>query len=110
MKFSMLLKARETIPLNGCVGWNSSTRLWITVRLSSFSSSFTWVRKRVFLPLLSSTVTCLSGCRIARGIPGMPPPLPTSSQRSLWINGMTLKLSSRWRDTISSGLRTAVRL
>ena len=53
LKFSMLLNAREIIPLNGCAGWKASTRLWITCRLSSFSSSLTWVRKRVFLPLLS---------------------------------------------------------
>ncbi len=40
-----------------------------------------------FLPLLSRQVTCDSGNRIARGIPGMPPPLPTSSQRPFFDEG-----------------------
>ncbi|MNG13976.1 hypothetical protein D3C84_976960 [compost metagenome] len=112
LKSSSELKARDTMPLNGVSGAKASTRLWITSRLASFSSSFTWVRKRVFLPLESSSVKRRSGNRMASGIPGMPPPLPTSSQSSpsaaTW--GTTLRLSSKWRDTISSGSRTAVRL
>ena len=42
--------------------------------------------------------------------PPPPPPLPTSRQRPFSMKGITLRLSSKWRDTISSGLRTAVRL
>ena len=38
---------------------------------------------RVFLPLLSSKVNCFWGNIMAKGIPGKPPPVPTSIKRSV---------------------------
>ena len=52
-------------------------------RSASASSIAACARNAPFLRFASSSVTCQSGRAIASGMPGIPPPLPTSSTRSV---------------------------
>ena len=61
-------------------------------------------------PVLSSNVTINSGWTMASGIPGKPAPVPASSKCSPRTQGSTDSESNKWRETISSGSRTAVKL
>ena len=66
------------------------------------------------LPLDSTSVTCHAGRASAIGIPGSPAPEPTSASAGASAGigrcGRMASESSRWWPTISSCLRTAVRL
>ena len=50
----------------------------------------------IFLPMESISVKRHSGNNIASGIPGKPPPVPTSSISVWGWNGSTLAMASEW--------------
>ena len=90
---------------------SASARDSATRALSSASWRTASRRKRAFLPLDSTSVTCSAGRAIASGMPGRPGPVPRSASvgRSATC-GTIASESSRWRVTISRGSRIAVRL
>src|SRR5262249_38670821 len=71
-------KARDTTMSNPPPGCQASTRSQATVTLFSASSVFACCRNADFLWLDSRSVTAACGNASASGIPGSPPPLPTS--------------------------------
>jgi len=104
------VKARDTTVSKSRPFCQLSARALTTVTLESPSSIAAWVRKRVFLPLLSTNHSAHSGRTMAKTSPGKPPPEPRSSTRGPATHGNTARQSSRCRSTIATGSRTAVRL
>ena len=78
-KSSSELKAREVMPSKAMEA-GTARRERAPPQDWPVSAPASRVRKRVFLPFESSRVNARSGNMIASGTPGMPPPLPTSSQ------------------------------
>ena len=53
-------------------------------------------RALIFFPMESTKVKCTWGNRIARGIPGMPPPVPKSSTVVWGGKGVILAKNRGW--------------
>ena len=88
-------KARAVITANLAGGLYASTRPQCTAIFARPNSIATCCRKAVFFELLSSRTTRRAGRAIANGMPGMPPPLPTSSSVAPSTKGRTARESSR---------------
>src|SRR6185369_14518012 len=101
-------KARELIwAYCPCI---SSTRAWRATAFFSPSSIAACCRKVAVFCTVSTIVTASSGRAMASGMPGKPPPLPTSSSGPVPTWGRMASESSRWCEIACSGSRRAVRL
>src|SRR5690625_518305 len=102
--------ARATTWAGSRSGRQSSRRICTGSIFVRPSSRLTWRKKRIFLPLLSTSTNFVSGRAMASGTPGRPAPVPASTTRLPSIHGKTARLSIRCRWTISTGSVMAVRL
>ena len=84
-----------------------------TTRSPRSIASMAVVRNPTFLPIESIRSARSAGRAAASGMPGKPPPLPRSTNRSIARPRRTaspVRLSTTWRIAISPGSRIAVRL
>ena len=90
LNFFILVTALETI--KSCFDFICSTLLTREDTLFKFNDSLTALTTFIFLFILSTNKNWHFGNNIANGIPGKPPPVPTSRIVVLSLNLITLAI------------------
>ena len=95
--------------------WAADSARWLrTSTLASARGARRSLRNAAFLPVASRSVKRSEGMVMASGMPGSPPPEPTSMTREFSGSsarmGMSVRESRMWRVQASAGSRMAVRL